>query len=438
MSASEMVERKGVFYAELTVGETGFERFTITLDDDPSQTLYPIVPDGDTDSPILGPDEHSKGKCFKVIGMPYVTYLVSLELANGKKEVSCVPKGKAAGNASVKPWTIPRMIERFGKEFPADVVWRRHPLPPTAHFTLPAVTYGVIELEECPLPQPVWEEMQKTLGSSLPRFRFGGNPLSITLMEGNISAQEGGRPSVSDVDYLILGLFASEEKPIDESKWAPDARDDMGTIAQQSLMLFKELARMISAKSSPKYAMVLCDAQPGTAELKTAGLLGLLRTVRLEIVSLRSNLQYMHTDAYGAAGNARAVVSQLVTELNFPDQNFEVRYEGLARYVQKTRPSDIPGTRSKAPADCFDGACVITGGLGGLGVVTAESLVEAGGRCMVLCSRSGKITRDNQGLGDKLDALGRAGADVVLAKCDTTQEQSIIELLDDVRKKHAP
>ena len=44
------------------------------------------------------------------------------------------------------------------------------------------------------------------------------------------------------------------------------------------------------------------------------------------------------------------------------------------------------------------GVILITGGLGGLGLVTAEALVEAGARKLVLVSRSGKIKRDDQGL----------------------------------------
>jgi len=435
----EMLERKGTFLAEVTIGETGCEWFTIRLDDDPDQAIYPIIADGDTDTPMLGPDNGSKGKCFKVVGMPYVTYLVTLELANGKKAVTIAPKGRAAGNGTIKQWTLPKMIAKHGKEFPADVVWRKHLLAPNLEFAAPTeFTYGIVDLVECPLPDAVVEELQRALGVSLLRFRFGGDPGTIEVIGGEAEAQEGSRAAISDVDYLIMGLFASEVQAVKESPWAPDASDDMGIIAQQSLMFFKELSRIVPAKGSPKNLMVLCDAKADLQELHTAGLLGLLRTVRLEIVALRNTIQYIHSDAYSLSKDAKKVVKQLVTELNFPDQSPEVRYEGDNRFVQKTIPSDMVNTRAKAPPDCFDGGCIITGGLGGLGVVTAESLVAAGGRCVVLCSRSGKITRDNQGLGDKLDALTKVGADVVVAKCDTTKEQSVIEILDDTRKNHAP
>ena len=76
-----------------------------------------------------------------------------------------------------------------------------------------------------------------------------------------------------------------------------------------------------------------------------------------------------------------------------------------------------------------DGAVLITGGLGGLGIVTAEALVDMGARCIVLASRSGKVKYDGQGLQERLDALQASGARVVLEQCDTGDEESVVGLL---------
>ena len=59
----------------------------------------------------------------------------------------------------------------------------------------------------------------------------------------------------------------------------------------------------------------------------------------------------------------------------------------------------VESTPSTSPLWSGDGAVLVTGGLGGLGIVTAETLVEMGVKNIVLASRSGKIKHDGQGLG---------------------------------------
>ena len=51
------------------------------------------------------------------------------------------------------------------------------------------------------------------------------------------------------------------------------------------------------------------------------------------------------------------------------------------------------------------GCVLVTGGLTGLVVVTGEALVEAGVRCVVLASRSGRIKHSDQGLEQRLEEM---------------------------------
>ena len=57
---------------------------------------------------------------------------------------------------------------------------------------------------------------------------------------------------------------------------------------------------------------------------------------------------------------------------------------------------------------------LITGGLGGLGIVTAEALTETGVQCVVLASRSGSVKYSDQGLEQRLDSLRATGIRVLL------------------------
>ena len=73
-----------------------------------------------------------------------------------------------------------------------------------------------------------------------------------------------------------------------------------------------------------------------------------------------------------------------------------------------------------------DGVIFITGGTGGLGVVSAEALAEAGAKKIVLTSRSGKVTAQGQGLEERIEAISKLpGVTIVMEKCDTSSEQQV-------------
>ena len=94
---------------------------------------------------------------------------------------------------------------------------------------------------------------------------------------------------------------------------------------------------------------------------------------------------------------------------------------------------DAPVSRA---AYLATGAIIITGGLGGLGLVTADALVESGAKCLVLVSRSGAIKYADQGLNERLTALRSTGVTISLEKCDVSNETQVSELLERTRRLH--
>ena len=82
-----------------------------------------------------------------------------------------------------------------------------------------------------------------------------------------------------------------------------------------------------------------------------------------------------------------------------------------------------------------DGTYLITGGLGGFGLATAQWLVEHGARHLVLVGRRGAASPEAQ---LAVDAMEQAGAKVMVAKVDVTQEQQVAELLLKVRQSLPP
>ena len=82
-----------------------------------------------------------------------------------------------------------------------------------------------------------------------------------------------------------------------------------------------------------------------------------------------------------------------------------------------------------------DGAYIITGGLGGLGLQTAKLLVRLGAKHLFLVSRSGKVPYEGQGLEEDLAWLQSAesGADVHIVRCDVSDESSVVSTLSTAR-----
>ena len=85
------------------------------------------------------------------------------------------------------------------------------------------------------------------------------------------------------------------------------------------------------------------------------------------------------------------------------------------------------------------GVALITGGLGGLGVVTAEALVEAGVKRVVLASRSGQVKHSDQGLQERLELLRHTrGVEVVIEQCDMGEESQVEAMLGRIRTLLGP
>jgi polyketide synthase 12 len=91
-------------------------------------------------------------------------------------------------------------------------------------------------------------------------------------------------------------------------------------------------------------------------------------------------------------------------------------------------PRSSPGLRP-------DATYLITGGLGGFGIATAQWLVDNGARHLALAGRSG-ISSDEARKG--VDELEQRGAVVKIIQADVSLEQDVVRMLDEVRRTMPP
>ncbi|HYX18244.1 MAG TPA: SDR family NAD(P)-dependent oxidoreductase [Nostoc sp.] len=82
-----------------------------------------------------------------------------------------------------------------------------------------------------------------------------------------------------------------------------------------------------------------------------------------------------------------------------------------------------------------DGTYLITGGLGGFGLAVAQWLVKGGARHLVLMGRSGASSSAAK---EAVKTLESAGASVVVAKTDVSQEEEVKSVLADISQSMPP
>ena len=142
------------------------------------------------------------------------------------------------------------------------------------------------------------------------------------------------------------------------------------------------------------------DGEAGNPAI--GGLRGLVRVLAYEYPDLRTTL----LDFDGTEDLA----SVLTTELASPGRDDVVAWRGGQRYVQRLSRAALPD-RGSGPAVRNDGAYIVTGGLGGVGMTVARRLIDAGAARVVLNGRNAPSDEARSGL---TELEGRAEVVVVL------------------------
>jgi NADP-dependent 3-hydroxy acid dehydrogenase YdfG len=142
---------------------------------------------------------------------------------------------------------------------------------------------------------------------------------------------------------------------------------------------------------------------------------------------------------------SEVVGSVVIEELTAWDGEIEVSYRdgcrNIRRFMELHQQSSIILEPSLETNISFStgrptGTYVITGGLGGLGLVTARTLVDMGIVNIVLVSRSGRVAYEGQGLENELAWLQtESGANVHIISCDVSDEVSVVRMLSEARKQ---
>lgn len=176
---------------------------------------------------------------------------------------------------------------------------------------------------------------------------------------------------------------------------------------------------------SGKLWLVTRGAQPVGDGVDEAGVAQApLWGMGLSLAEERPELRCIHVDL----GPGDGAVDDLVTELLHGGGEERVAWRNGKRHAARLVRLGETTSNRELRLDA-DGAYLITGGFGGLGLKTAEWMVESGARHIVLAGRSQPSTR-------ALEAIGRmeaAGARVAVEHADVTKRADVENLLSRIR-----
>ncbi|MFG2630359.1 SDR family NAD(P)-dependent oxidoreductase [Streptomyces sp. NPDC048473] len=157
------------------------------------------------------------------------------------------------------------------------------------------------------------------------------------------------------------------------------------------------------------------------------GLAGLLRTAHLENPKLHT--QYL--ECLDGASPA-TVAARLAAEAAAGPEP-EVRHRDGRRQVR--RLTEVTGARPAAAPWREDGVYLITGGIGGLGLITARDIAATVGRATVVLTGRSPLTDERRAA---LDALRTTGLTVQYESVDVADRDALGALLARVTVDHGP
>ena len=201
----------------------------------------------------------------------------------------------------------------------------------------------------------------------------------------------------------------------------------------ESLISFVQAILRRGISHMPDLFVVTQGAQADQPELMPSLIWGLGRVLSLEHPDLLQKMIDLPAEQ-----SVSLLVDALVAEIQHKDAEDQIAYRNGQRYVPRLVPSVHSGSESKPLTIASDGAYLITGGLGMLGMKLSRWLAERGAKHLVLTGRTGIPERSewasiesNTSIGQRISAiraLEERGVQVTVAQADVSDRTAMAQL----------
>jgi acyl transferase domain-containing protein/acyl carrier protein/short-subunit dehydrogenase len=217
--------------------------------------------------------------------------------------------------------------------------------------------------------------------------------------------------------------------------WSLDAEDPASSIQDAHRVTCGSVLHLIQAIGSARFEpppslwLVTRGAVPargvmGATALAQAPLWGMARVVALEHPELRCTR--LDLDPNGNGDAAEMVLSDLLGPGSEDQIAIREGHRHVARLVRH-EPS-LDQDPAEQPSFRADASYLITGGLGGLGLLVARWMVQRGAREIVLVGRSG----GGAGASEILRELGAGGARITTVEADVTDCAALARVMTQI------
>lgn len=205
-------------------------------------------------------------------------------------------------------------------------------------------------------------------------------------------------------------------------------------IAESGILHLLQAREGIKQATSSRLWLVTCgvhaiEEQERVTSLLQAPVWGLGRVIVYEHQDLHSTL----IDMGSQGGSAMEQATALFREICFDDAEDEVALRDGKRYVARLAHHHLSHEQEQSLFRA-DSTYLITGGLGGVGLRTAQWMVEQGARHLALLGRQG-VSEEAKPL---VDALRATGATIYPMQVDVSQESQLACALDTIRRELPP
>ena len=174
---------------------------------------------------------------------------------------------------------------------------------------------------------------------------------------------------------------------------------------------------------------ILCVNKSKTNNLLISALGGFGKSVNLENKRFKYKIITL-----GSEVPADALMNTIKEELECWGERgaAEIKYDVEKRYERRFREIEINGSESSTPILSEGGVYVITGGMGGLGLIFARYLSKEYKAKLVLAGR-----RDiDSHVDEQLKEICESGGEAIYLKCDVTKREQVRELLRAGRERY--
>lgn len=170
------------------------------------------------------------------------------------------------------------------------------------------------------------------------------------------------------------------------------------------------------------------ELSPSSVAVAQTPMLGLGRVIAFE-----------HPEIWGglidlAPGNSAELAATLLKEVLQPDGEFEIALRQNQRYVPRLVNRAISQVLTPTLKLQPDRTYLLTGGLGGLGIYLAQWMIDQGAKNLVLVGRRSASEEASK----QINKLRAAGANIVVAVADISQESEVQRLLASIAHSLPP